>query len=95
MMAKAKSSANACKWISSGRSVFTFSSAKIMSRLTLSCHSSSPVRSHLRHLRHKLETGTSWREEGADYEIDNVDNCLGQPRLWRISRFFCGIFRVI
>ncbi|GBN77389.1 hypothetical protein AVEN_182485-1 [Araneus ventricosus] len=88
MMAKAKSSANACKWISSGRSVFTFSSAKIMSRLTLSCHASSPVRSHRRHLRYKLETGASWREEGADYDIDYVDNCLGQPHLWRISRFF-------
>ncbi|GBM27587.1 hypothetical protein AVEN_219998-1 [Araneus ventricosus] len=94
MMAKAKSSANACKWISSGRSHFTISSAKIMSRLTLSCHASSPVRSHRHHLRYKLETGASWRE-GADYDIDNVDNCLEQPRLWRISRFFCGIFRVI
>ncbi|GBO05894.1 hypothetical protein AVEN_84781-1 [Araneus ventricosus] len=80
MMTKAKSLAKACKWISSGRSVFTISSAKIMSKLPRSnpCHANFNVGSHGYHIRYKIGTGASWIDEGPHYDTGNVGSCLGE-----------------
>ncbi|GBO25157.1 hypothetical protein AVEN_63631-1 [Araneus ventricosus] len=66
-----------------------------MSRLTLSCHASSPVGIHRRHLRYNLETGASWRDEGTDYDNSQCSQLSrGATSLEDLEIFLC-YFQVI